>query len=432
MTIGTTKTKLRITTAGVASLAMASLLLLAAGCGAATPTPVPTQTSEQATAVPTDTTAPAADTPAASMTPAPLVTPTSEPVGTPVSSDSGWRQVGAADKRVQDLAAKGGSPVLAVGPDGTWLASSGPVGSASGEGVQFDDYTNWQPLTAHVGGNLTTAAVGSPDVMYVTGHTGCLSGLPITLLRTIDGGRTWQPVEGPAQPLEVAAVDATLAYGTTCTGVARSGDAGATWAVLPGAGLENFDPREVVSSADGKTLFVAYVSEGGSGRIQRSTDSGATWVEITPNTAPGTQITGPSNLTLVPGEGSQIGVLMTSYDGLWFLPPASNDWQLVSATNPSAENPEQFTAVAGDTISAGRVSAIYAAKATVTQGVRKGEGVFRSTDGGTSWEPFGSGLGETVINKLLLVPYNHTSPPPGSVLLAATDNGIWLSGLSRP
>src|SRR5262249_50926375 len=101
------------------NLVLACALLVAAGCTEnATPSPLPpTPTPEVAAAVPTNTPASALPTATseATETPARLFTPTGQPVGTPAPRAGGWRQVGAAGKRVQDLAIamQGGSPALA-------------------------------------------------------------------------------------------------------------------------------------------------------------------------------------------------------------------------------------------------------------------------------------------------------------------------------
>ena len=66
----------------------------------------------------------------------------------------------------------------------------------------------------------------------------------------------------------------------------RTTDGGATWTALPGAALENYDPNAIAVGPEGKSLYVAYTSEGGSSRIMRSTDSGGSWTDgysFTPN-----------------------------------------------------------------------------------------------------------------------------------------------------
>src|SRR5437867_2576321 len=146
--------------------------------------------------------------------------------------------------------------VVATGPDGAWRSAY--------------DYTQWEQLSVRPQGRMSSAALAGPNVIYLTGHTGCLSGAPITLQRSTDGGKTWQQTTKGEVPLIVVAPNEKLAYGTTCGGIARTTDSGATWTELPGSKLTNYDPDALAASPDGQTVFAAHYSEGGTARITRS------------------------------------------------------------------------------------------------------------------------------------------------------------------
>lgn len=50
-----------------------------------------------------------------------------------------------------------------------------------------------------------------------------------------------------------------------------------------------------------------------------------------------------------------------------------------------------------------------------------GRGIFKSTDGGVSWKPASSGMGNTIVGRLIIDPNNHLT------LLAATNSGVFRS-----
>ncbi|MFL5731863.1 MAG: hypothetical protein ACJ78Q_01580 [Chloroflexia bacterium] len=423
-------------------LLLAALAVALAGCGAgATPTATPVSEpaatvapTDTAAAVPTDTAPPPTDTAEAPTetaaptdTVAPEATPTQVAAGTPVMQPVGnlpWKQLGLAGKAVQSIALfpSGGNVVVGAGPQGAWRTTY--------------DYTSWEQLSVHPQGRTASAALESPDVIYITSHTGCASGAPITLMRSTDAGKTWQEVTKGAVPLTVAVANNTLAYGTTCSSVVKTTDSGATWTELPGSKLTNYDPATLAVSPDGQIIFAAYYSEGGSARIMRSTDSGASWSDVTPKDK---EIRAQVLLQVVPGtqgHTEQAGAYMASSPGLlWFLAEGTNDWKLFRADNPMLDNPAanapyEITALYVDTNYSedypkpGPI--VYTARATQDGGKLKGLGVFRTMDKGITWEPVGKGLEPQAANTLVLAPHDaFATPKTVEVLLAGTEDGVW-------
>src|SRR5205823_4388111 len=176
----------------------------------------------------------------------------------------------------------------------------------------------------------------------------------------------------------------------------------ATWAELPGSKITNYDPGALAASPDGKTIFAASYSEGGTARITRSTDGGATWTEVTPKEQ---EMRAPVLLSVVPGgqgHPEQAGAYMVSAPGLlWFLPEGSNDWKLTKKDDTKLDRPSaayEITALYVDTTYAqgfGKPGPIvYTARALEAEGKMQGIGVFRSMDGGLTWEQVGKGLGQ--------------------------------------
>ena len=410
------------------------------GCGPTT-TPVPTSQPTATVAVPpqetsTPSEATATSAQIATATVAPDPTPTAQAAVTPGPGENPanyqWKQAGLAGNNVTDLAlyAGGTNVVLAAGPKGAWLSSY--------------DYTQWQPLGVKldVEGRRSEASIASQDVMYVTSNTGCASGLPSTRSRSTDGGKTWQEISNEA--MTISGSNGGVAYAATCSSVLKSTDSGATWTELPGSSISNYDILDLTASPDGELVYVAYASEGGTGRIQMSSDGGQNWQEITPVTPESGEFVGPGNLFLVTGsEGRpQDGALyLTTAQGLWMVPLESTEWKLMKNddrmdTPGSGYNITALyvdTAYSDDYNKTGPV--IYTARAgqgTGEQGA-VGLGVFRSTNGGMTWEVVGTGLEQRTVNSILLAPHDPTANPNMlETLLAATDDGLWAAPIPKP
>ena len=235
-----------------------------------------------------------------------------------------------------------------------------------------------------------------------------------------------------------------VAYAATCSSVLKSTDSGATWTELPGSSISNYDILDLTASPDGELVYVAYASEGGTGRIQMSSDGGQNWQEITPVTPESGEFVGPGNLFLVTGsEGRpQDGALyLTTAQGLWMVPLESTEWKLMKNddrmdTPGSGYNITALyvdTAYSDDYNKTGPV--IYTARAgqgTGEQGA-VGLGVFRSTNGGMTWEVVGTGLEQRTVNSMVLAPHDPTANPIMlETLLAATDDGLWAAPIPKP
>lgn len=423
--------------------ALAGLLVVAGGCGntpaqptvvpSATPPPISAPTEAPTEAAPTDV--PATPTSLVETPTVPAQTPTTSAVETSVPTpaagktpvpvgDLQWKQVGLAGTNLTDVAflsEASNTLVLVAGPQGVWSGTY--------------DYSTWEKHNVKIADEARNAEanIASPDVMYITSHTGCPSGLPTERQRSTDGGKTWEAMGGDALTLAVS--NATTAYGAKCSGLNKTVDSGATWADLPGVTTFASDPISLAASPDGQTVYAAYVSEGGTGQIMMSTDGGATWTEVTPRNVPAAEgFVAPGHLTFVPAlEGSPQfgGLYLTNDQGVWFLPLEGGDWKLMPKPQVPGdpENaPSYFTTLFVDTAYSEDYNkpgpVIYTARARSNESGPTPQGVWRSVDMGVTWESVGTGLGERLVNSVVLAPHDS---PSGRVetLLAATADGVW-------
>jgi photosystem II stability/assembly factor-like uncharacterized protein len=115
-------------------------------------------------------------------------------------------------------------------------------------------------------GNLAAYRDGDAAVLLAVGPQG--------LVRSRDGGASWEPLAYPGAPLAgglAAAVDGSLLYAATSTGLRRSTDEGASWepTAFGAAAL-------AVAVAPDDPQDVALVDE--ATRFYRSPDGGASWL----------------------------------------------------------------------------------------------------------------------------------------------------------
>ena len=414
---------------------LALALALAACDSGPTPTPI---TSPQATATvnlaPTPEEPISTPKPSATATPAPPTsTPTLAPSPTPTSSPTEaplpqytWKSLGLEGTNLRDIALlpSGKNLVLVGSPAGVWRTEY--------------DYSTWQKLDVPIPGNpgpgTVEVAIGSADVMYVTTHTACASGLPINSFRSTDGGKTWTAM--PVELLDVYAPSANLAYGTTCSGVLKTTDSGATWSgLLPGSEGEGHDPYGITGSPDGESVYVAYASEGGTGTMRRSTDGGVTWADITPqNVPPDGSLRAAVHMMFVPGSVGRpedAGLYMANGQGTFFLPTESDEWQVHIDTANTVDDPGYYltalyvdTAYSGDYVKSGPI--LYTARARIGEQALEGIGVFRSTDLGAMWQMIGDDVGKRSVHGLVLAPHDRIAQPDMvEALIAATSDGAW-------
>jgi photosystem II stability/assembly factor-like uncharacterized protein len=297
--------------------------------------------------------------------------------------------------------------------------------AGTAEGVVFrseDAGARW----AYAGGLLPAAQVADLDVDPRSPATAyaaiCLSEIEPPseeggLFKTTDGGRTWRLLDlglTHCTILEVAVdpfAPSTL-FAATLEGLFQSEDTGATWQRSPNFPSDHqvhqddivtavaFDP------ATPGTLYAIHRRRG----LHKSVDGGATWaglgtglpaardllgLEIDPRT-PGTLYIAASDARGVPNPA--IAPVYRSVDG-------GATW-----------------AAAARGLGGRRVFDLAAARATLYAATV--DGVFRSQDGGRRWTAPGAGAARSARNALVLA---APAGPPGVVYAGALHQGVFKS-----
>ncbi len=263
------------------------------------------------------------------------------------------------------------------------LGQAGPVAAAS---------DTWQPHALPASPTYPktslTAATGiscpSVSVCFVTGEygQGDDSGGPASMYATTDGGQKWQIQSLPAAAFWLDSISCAITSECVAVGYSPGGgplilttvNGGARWTVpsLP-ASTKSAYGIEGVACPTSKVCFAVGSGPAG-GVILRSTNGGAAWeAEAAPKGTShynGVSCDSSSTCTIVGGNSSQTTppAVLTTVDG-------GTKWIARSSTS----------IVPGDSLYG--ISCPSAKECFATGGTNSGGGrLFRTTDGGTSWE----------------------------------------------
>ncbi|MGE0363400.1 MAG: WD40/YVTN/BNR-like repeat-containing protein [Vicinamibacterales bacterium] len=235
-------------------------------------------------------------------------------------------------------------------------------------------------------------------VSAVSNETAWASGAGGTVLRTTDGGRTWQrrPVPG-AEALDFRDVDATsaavahvLSIGPgEASRIYATADGGATWTER----FRNADPDafyDAMAFADATHGVAVSDSVGGRFVVRRTSDGGRTWTAEPADRLP----------PALAGEGafaaSGTNVTMAGRDRLWMGTTAARVLRTLDGGRTWSVH--QAPLATGDATGIFSIAFRDAAHGVVVGGnyQREGEAVDNvaiTTDGGTTWtRPSGAGL----------------------------------------
>ena len=358
----------------------------------------------------------------------------------PAAGEPGWIPLGPqAGQGVGSLAVLPGAPgrIAAAGTSGVFGTDDGQRWELlDGEGLPFGT-TGWLESTPVPGGSFFLVTRGGRTVHYLPGGTPGSGASPGEIFRSSDRGASWQVVRETSGVLATSILEPSTLYLATEQGIEVSRDGGDTWApvtpdpfdllVPPGAlsivvaGLEMApsDP-DVVS-----VLVVLDDEKGFPDRvvILRSRNAGASWEAIEGPEIPripGAESVSGSDLMIDPSDPDTIYVALSR--GVFRSVDGGATWELRSEGLPfSTGNSGTLTTYPVEEILADpeQPEILYAAtrRSDQTPG-----GVYRSTDAGASWAPASDGLPlPTTVHDLAF------GPGDTDTLYAATPDGAFRS-----
>lgn len=236
----------------------------------------------------------------------------------------------------------------------------------------FDDGTTWSPANTGLGDVEVLQLVSRNSDLFIL--IGDLLGADLYVSR--DLGATWEPIASPTPFTAMAAAGpAILANSAFAIGIYRTTDDGLTWELLPPNGLTTniLDEFAVV----GTTVYGALMSFN-PGSVYMTADFGDNWIELEIG-VPNIDIEG------LGVHGNDIFVISSTSDPLYRSTDGGANWEradcLGLATGP------------------GRIINRIGSHGTFTYaGTEKG--VFRSTDLGDNWQEVNENLIATRIQDL--------------------------------
>jgi photosystem II stability/assembly factor-like uncharacterized protein len=287
-------------------------------------------------------------------------------------------------------------------------------------------------------GPATTAPAGSGfQLRYEASAPGAMIALSgsapnITVYRSADDGDTWAPLASTGLPttfsqLNDLATDGTRFFAAFAHGVWTSGDQGATWAPTNG-GITAHTVRTATSAdATGDTLLAGLVN----GPVLRSADAGATWTTLT-----GTIATiDPQTLTTL-ADGTVL--LGTADSGVFRSADNGASWSTTSgiptygSTSGARVQPINDVVELDGTILAATGGGPHFVGGDVHCGctaVPSGDGVYRSLNGGVTWQRVSNGLPVNVVHlgDPILRPIVALAVDGGVVVAATEAHGVYRS-----
>jgi photosystem II stability/assembly factor-like uncharacterized protein len=242
--------------------------------------------------------------------------------------------------------------------------------------------------------NSLYALVSYPRTSYSSSDPGS-RGSP-GVFKTTDAGATWSEIDTGLEPEDVSclAIDpaspATVYLGTH-HGMFKSSDAGASWNPID-AGLSAVAVTSLAIDPDVPEILYAAAGDGG---VFKSTDGGASWSALNSGLAAGfvTAVvidpSTPTTVYAVEGYGELQGGVFGIDQGVFKSTDGGESWNSANA----GLSLQSITALVIDP----------SAPDTLYVGTLDG-GVFKSTDGARSWRAAGEGLPEETVTALVIDP----------------------------
>jgi photosystem II stability/assembly factor-like uncharacterized protein len=139
----------------------------------------------------------------------------------------------------------------------------------------LDGGRTWQRTALGISDRISTLVVSPRDADLV------LAATPLGIFRSVDGGDTWAQISAGLGDVAIHSIafvpsDDRILFAATPQGLFRSADQGVTWGRATG-GIPWADITGLTIHPDGRTIYASDFSRGG---VFRSADAGTTWERL--------------------------------------------------------------------------------------------------------------------------------------------------------
>ncbi|RMF92981.1 MAG: hypothetical protein D6736_02555, partial [Nitrospinota bacterium] len=282
-----------------------------------------------------------------------------------------------------------------------------------------DDGVSWQPaFIVDSSRYIRTVAVSPAFALDETVFAGIFGG---GVLHSEDGGFFWEPRNTNLTSLQVNSIQLSpeylsdgVVFVSTLGQVFKSTDWGATWtSVLKVQGGTYVALAISPSYSQDQAVFAAIGHAG----VFKSEDGGTSWIAI--NKGLDSKNFGLKSIAVSPAYDQDTTLLAGTTEGIYRSDNGGRSWKQVLQTD--------------STVYAIAFSPLFAQDGTVFAGTM-GQGVFKSSDGGISWESTNEGLTNTFVKALVVSPAYASDQTVvvgtwGSGVFKSTDGGLsWQGG----
>ncbi len=284
---------------------------------------------------------------------------------------------------------------------------------AGGNGlwVSGDVGKTWAALRAGMTVTEIAISAADPQVIYVGATDGCARGTEAPSFRSVDGGKTWTGIGGNLTSYAPHPTDREVVYAASCPDAVRSRDGGKTWERLAGARRPNYDAWRVAVAPSAPDII--YVMSVSEGGTVRLARSSDAGTSWNDITPAGDPW-GPVDLQVHPQNPD--AVYAVTWAGVFRTSDGGASWQAANEGLQAArqmQGPMAIYPLSSLAIDPARPQTLYLA----TGGLgAEGRGVFWSRDGGGRWERLADGLGTLPVRDVIVT--------AGGVF-AATPDGVW-------
>lgn len=261
---------------------------------------------------------------------------------------------------------------------------------------------------------------GMNDSVYATGTDG--------VFLSVDGGTTWPKISGTFEfiDMEFKPMDPGILYGSTKSGtIYKSGDKGITWSLkhtIPAGRIELAVSEDIPEWV----YAIASETDGSLEGIHKSEDSGETWSKVFDGTPSGSNLlgyycdgSGPTSAgqgsydLCIAADPTDAGTVFIGGVNTWKSTDGGSSWTISNMWTSGAT----YNSCGSPNVHADQHALAFQSGTSTLFECNDG-GLYKTTDGGTTWDHLGNGL---VISQLYRLGVSQSSS--NNVIAGLQDNG---------